>query len=129
MRRQNRWEAKAFAVFVHMEVALVPKIEVEGRGTFEVPEGKKLVLALEDSGVDVLHRCGGNLRCTTCRVEVLEGDVPPVSDAERAKMAEKGHPEGQYRLSCQIRVTGDMKVRPVLTVSTAGLDAGPRPAE
>jgi ferredoxin len=112
-----------------MEVAQVPKIEVEGRGTFEVPEGKKLVLALEDSGVDVLHRCGGNLRCTTCRVEILAGDPGPVSDAEHAKMAEKGHAEGQFRLSCQIRVTGDMKVRPVLTVASAGMDAGPRPVE
>jgi ferredoxin len=112
-----------------MEVAHVPKIEVEGRGTFAVPEGKRLVLALEDNGVDILHRCGGNLRCTTCRVEVLAGDPGPVSDAERAKMAEKGHPAGEFRLSCQIRVSGDLTVRPVLTVASAGMDAGPRPVD
>lgn len=40
----------------------MPKITVEGRGTFEVEADKKLVLALEDSGVDVLHRCGGPQR-------------------------------------------------------------------
>lgn len=107
----------------------MPKVEVEGRGVFEVEAGKKLVLALEDNGVDILHRCGGNIKCTSCRVEVLEGDAGPMSDAERAKLVEKGHdPEG-FRLSCQVRVTGDMKVRPAMTVASAGLDAGPRPAE
>ncbi|MFZ5827346.1 MAG: 2Fe-2S iron-sulfur cluster-binding protein [Bacillota bacterium] len=106
----------------------MPKIEVEGRGTYEVEAGTKLVLAMEDNGVDVLHRCGGNARCTTCRVEVLEGDAGPMNDAERAKLEEKGL-LGQFRLSCQIRVTGDLKVRPAMTVATSGMDAGPRPTE
>lgn len=107
----------------------MPKVEVEGRGTFEVEAGKKLVLALEDNGVDILHRCGGNVKCTSCRVEVLEGDAGPVSEAERAKLAEKGHDPDAFRLSCQIRVQGDLKVRPAMTVAASGLDAGPRPAE
>lgn len=108
----------------------MPKIEVEGRGTFEVPAGKKLVLALEDNGVDVLHRCGGNARCTTCRVEVLEGDPGAMGDAERNKLQEKGIPDdGKIRLSCQIQVSGDLKVRPAMTVASSGMDAGPRPAE
>jgi hypothetical protein len=34
-------------------------VEVEGVGAVEVPEGKRLVLAIEeDAGVDILHRCG-----------------------------------------------------------------------
>ena len=34
----------------------VPKIEVEDTGTFDVDEGKRLVLAIEeDAGVDILH--------------------------------------------------------------------------
>lgn len=112
-----------------LEVCFLPKIDVEGRGTFEVEAGKKLVLALEDNGVDILHRCGGNIRCTTCRVEVLEGDAGEMGDAERNKLAEKGLNPDQFRLSCQIRVTGDMKVRPAMTVSSAGMDAGPRPVD
>jgi ferredoxin len=44
----------------------MPTITVEGK-SFKVEEGKKLVLALEDSGVDILHRCGGNAKCMTCR--------------------------------------------------------------
>lgn len=37
----------------------MPSIEVEGAGTFEVEEGKRLVLAIEeDAGVDLLHDIG-----------------------------------------------------------------------
>ena len=53
----------------------MPKVEAEtasGAQTVEAAEGRKLVLALEDGGIDILHRCGGNAKCTTCRVEVLE---------------------------------------------------------
>ena len=45
-----------------------------GTQTIDAPEGKKLVLVIEDAGIDILHRCGGNARCTTCRVEMLEGE-------------------------------------------------------
>lgn len=107
----------------------MPKIEVEGRGVFEVGEGKKLVLALEDSGVDILHRCGGNIRCTSCRVEVLAGEPGPQSEAERNKLVEKGHDPDKYRLSCQIRVAGDLTVRPAMTSAASGLDPGPRPVD
>ena len=44
------------------------KITAETAGgtvAFEADEGKKLVLAIEDNGIDILHRCGGNARCTT----------------------------------------------------------------
>jgi hypothetical protein len=37
----------------------VPRIEVEGAGTFAGEEGKRLVLAIEeDTGVDILHDVG-----------------------------------------------------------------------
>ena len=43
----------------------MPRVDVEGVGAVEVPEGKRLVLAIEeDAGVDILHRCGGYARCT-----------------------------------------------------------------
>ena len=49
----------------------MPRLTVEGIGDFEVPAGKRLVLALKDeAGIDQLHACGGNSRCTTCRVGV-----------------------------------------------------------
>ncbi len=37
----------------------MPKLEVEGAGTFEVEDGRRLVLAIEeDAGVDILHDVG-----------------------------------------------------------------------
>ncbi len=46
----------------------MPKLEVEDVGTYDVEEGKRLVLAIEeDAGVDILHRCGSCAACTTCR--------------------------------------------------------------
>ncbi|WP_440604069.1 2Fe-2S iron-sulfur cluster-binding protein [Bacillus sp. GB_SG_008] len=106
----------------------MPKITVPGIGTFEVESGTKLVLALEDNGVNILHRCGGKAKCTTCRVEILDGDFCELNKVEKHVFAEKGV-EDYLRLSCQVYVNADMTVRPVLTVETSGMDAGPRPAE
>jgi ferredoxin len=50
------------------------QIEAIGLQTFEAKEGERLVLAIEDAGIDILHRCGGNARCTTCRVEFVSGE-------------------------------------------------------
>ena len=55
----------------------MPKLTIEGFTTVDVPDGKRLVLAIEqDAGVDVLHACGGNGRCTTCRVAVSYTHLP-----------------------------------------------------
>lgn len=107
----------------------MPKLTVLGRETFEVEKGKKLVLALEDNGVDILHRCGGKAKCTTCRVEVLSGDFIDLTAVEKNAFAEKGIIDDNLRLSCQIRVNGDLTVSPIMTVEGTGLSAGPRPVE
>ncbi|KKI89819.1 peptide ABC transporter substrate-binding protein [Bacillus sp. SA1-12] len=106
----------------------MPILKVLGKGTFEVEQGKKLVLALEDIGVNILHRCGGKGKCTTCRVEVLAGEFCDVTNLEKNAFSEKGI-EDHLRLSCQIRVNGDVTVRPIMTTENSGLDTGPRPAE
>ncbi|WMT43317.1 2Fe-2S iron-sulfur cluster-binding protein [Paenibacillus sp. D2_2] len=107
----------------------MPTIQIEGRGSYEVVEGTKLVLALEDNGVDILHRCGGNAKCTTCRVEVVDGDTGPVSETEASLLQAKGIAESNIRLSCQIRVHNDLTVKPVMTVSSSGLEPGNRPQD
>ncbi|MFJ7978339.1 2Fe-2S iron-sulfur cluster-binding protein [Peribacillus sp. NPDC096379] len=106
----------------------MPKVTVIGYGAFEVEKGKKLVLALEDNGVDILHRCGGNAKCTTCRVEVLAGEFCDLSNVEKNAFSEKGI-EDHLRLSCQLRVDGDVSVRPIMTVNGSSMNAGPRPSK
>ena len=105
----------------------MPKLRVEGRGEFEVPQDKRLVLALEDeAGVDQLHACGGNARCTTCRVEFLEGEPQRMTQAEKDILAVRGL--SGVRLSCQILCHHDMAVRAISRLAGSGRkDAGPRP--
>jgi len=110
----------------------MPKINAESAtGPVEVdaPEGKKLVLVLEDAGVDILHRCGGNARCTTCRVEVLAGEPGAMGELEKNRLAMESELAPNVRLSCQIRVSSDLNVRVINQVSTRGMDAGPRPLD
>jgi ferredoxin len=106
----------------------MPHLTVEGFGTADVEPGKRLVLAIEqDAGVDVLHACGGNARCTTCRVEFIEGEPDRMTEAERAVLAAKG--ATGVRLSCQIVCDHDMTVRAISRLTGSGRpDPGPTPA-
>jgi ferredoxin len=108
----------------------MPKIQAitaTGEQSIEAPEGKKLVLVIEDAGIDILHRCGGNARCTTCRVEVLAGDPGEMAELERNRLAMEAELADNVRLSCQIRVHKDLNVRVINQASVRGMDAGPRP--
>ena len=105
----------------------MPKLTVEGAGTFDVPDGKRMVLALEqDAGIDQLHACGGRARCTTCRVEFVEGEPEAMTEAEKTVLAAKG--ATGVRLSCQILCDHDMTVRAISRLAGSGrADAGPTP--
>ena len=104
------------------------KLTVEGFGTVEVETGKRLVLAIEQNAmVDILHACGGNARCTTCRVEFIEGEPDMMTVAERQVLAAKG--ASGVRLSCQIVCDHDMSVRAISRLEGSGRpDPGPPPA-
>jgi ferredoxin len=105
----------------------MPKLTVESVGEFEVPENKRLVLALEDEArVDQLHACGGNARCTTCRVEFVAGEPDRMTVAERDVLAARGLTG--VRLSCQILCDHDMTVRAISRLAGSGRkDTGNRP--
>jgi ferredoxin len=107
----------------------MPRLTVEGFGTFEVPVNKRLVLAIEqNAGVDILHACGGNARCTTCRVVFLDGEPSRQTAAEVERLAAK-HLTG-VRLSCQIVCDHDMTVRAISRLTGSGRpDPGPTPAD
>src|SRR4051812_7338916 len=97
----------------------MPKLSVEGKGDVDVPEGKRLVLALEDeAGVDQLHACGGNARCTTCRVAFLSGEPDRMTEAEKNVLAARGLTG--VRLSCQIPCDHDMVVRAISRLAGSG---------
>ena len=105
----------------------MPQLTVEGFPTVEVENGKRLVLAIEqDAGVDILHACGGNARCTTCRVEFIAGEPERMTIAERDVLAARG--VTGVRLSCQIVCDHDMTVRAISRLTGSGRpDPGPTP--
>ncbi|GDX95697.1 ferredoxin [Planctomycetia bacterium] len=110
----------------------MPKLTVEGVGTFEVPAGKRLVNALVDEcGIDQLHACGGGARCTTCRVVFSAGEPGRMAKAERDVLAAKGLAGAPgLRLSCQITCEADMTLAAPSRLAGSGrADAGRRPAD
>ena len=93
----------------------------------DVESGKRMVLALEqDAHIDQLHACGGNARCTTCRVEFIEGEPSTMTAAEKHVMNARGLTG--VRLSCQIVCDHDMTVRAISRLEGSGRpDPGPTP--
>jgi ferredoxin len=110
-------------------VKLMPTLTIQGDKSYEVDAGKKLVLAIEDAGIDILHKCGGNARCTTCRVELLSGELAPMEPLEQERLARENELEPNIRLSCQVRIESDLEVRVIGRSSIAGVPAGARPAD
>jgi ferredoxin len=106
----------------------MPKLTVEGFGSVDVEQGKRLVLAIEqDAKVDILHACGGNARCTTCRVEFIDGEPAKHTAAEQERLAARGLTG--VRLSCQILCDHDMTVRAISRLEGSGRpDPGGTPA-
>lgn len=105
----------------------MPTLNIEGRGSFEVETGKRLVNAISEAGVDIGHRCGGFARCTTCRVEILAGEPERMTRAEKEKRQRSDLTSG-VRLSCQILLDREMTVKPVFLASEQGWpDPGPQP--
>jgi ferredoxin len=104
---------------------------MEGIGSASAPDGQRLVLAIMSAGVDILHRCGGNARCTTCRVQILDGDPGPMTDAEREKLQTLDEVPENMRLSCQVRCCDDLRVRVLrrLVDNPDMSDAGPQPEQ
>ena len=108
----------------------MPQVTVEYKGEHrvEVAAGTRLVHAVKQAGVDIGHRCGGHAKCTTCRVELLDGEPERRTEAEVERLEAKGL--SGVRLACQIPVEGDMTVRPLMVLQDqeAWDDAGPEPA-
>jgi len=97
--------------------------------TIEVPRGWSILEASRGFGIPHLSMCGGNARCSTCRVRVVSGidRCPPPSPNEQRTLARIAAPP-DVRLACQLRPTDPIGVVPLLdALATAqpGRDAAP----
>lgn len=103
-------------------------VNYKGEHRADVPEGTRLVHAVKQAGVEIGHRCGGQGKCTACRVAFVAGEPERMTEAEAERLG-RGD-VGDSRLSCQVAVEGDMTVRPELVLQDQEWsDAGPEPAE
>lgn len=78
----------------------------------DVHEKQTLLNASLAAGIPHTHVCGGNARCSTCRVIVLEGleNVDPPNAEERMLAERLGLPR-EVRIACQATVRGPTRVR------------------
>jgi class 3 adenylate cyclase/hemoglobin-like flavoprotein len=78
----------------------------------QVKPGQTLLAASLEAGVNHTHECGGNARCSTCRVLVIEGgrNLSPRDSAE-LKLAKRLGFGDDIRLACQTKVQGAAKAR------------------
>jgi uncharacterized 2Fe-2S/4Fe-4S cluster protein (DUF4445 family) len=86
------------------------RIELEpvGRRT-DLQEGRSLLEAIQDAGIELVAVCGGMGICEGCRIRVVEGKVSPPTLEEEADLSDKELAQG-FRLACQTIPLGDVKV-------------------
>jgi len=78
----------------------------------DVAKDETLLASSLRSGIKHTHVCGGHARCSTCRVEVVEGleHCAPRNEAEEKMKSLLGFPD-DIRLACQTRISGDIRIR------------------
>ena len=91
----------------------MPTLDIESLGTFDVPAGTRLINAIIDTAkADQHYSCGGQAKCTSCRVHFVAGEPGRVTQAELDLIAAgKFTPLPGERLSCQLAVDQDMTIR------------------
>lgn len=91
----------------------MPQIQylTDGR-TIEIGGDTTLLRASLDHGIAHAHACGGNAKCSTCRVLVTKGvDNCCPRNANEARLAALRHFGAEIRLACQTTITGDVTLR------------------
>lgn len=61
------------------------------------------------AGLDIPATCGGRGRCRSCRIKILQGDIPPPTIMDQVQLGPDEVHE-QFRLSCQTKVIASSRV-------------------
>jgi adenylate cyclase len=83
------------------------QVEFTGEGFVPISEGETLLEAALYARIPMFHECGGNGRCSTCRVLVVEGyhSLSPLNEKEKMLQSQMRFPP-HVRLACQTTVIG-----------------------
>jgi ferredoxin, 2Fe-2S len=91
----------------------VPDVTVEPSGIrIAVQPGETLMAAAQRAGYRWPTVCEGQGSCAACVVKVLEGaeELLAASRAERERLAEVRKPTPTFRMACQLKITGGIRV-------------------
>lgn len=91
----------------------MPSLNIKDIGSYEIASGKRLINAIiDDAAADQHYSCGGNAKCTSCRVEFLAGEPQKITEAEKALLAANGLDQTPgIRLTCQMLCENDMTIK------------------
>ncbi|EMO42057.1 peroxidase family protein [Leptospira noguchii] len=90
-------------------------VNFENEKEISLPKPQNLLEISLNNGIPHTHACGGNARCSTCRVLVLENPshLSPPEQKEKELSQKKGFPKS-VRLACQAKVLGDVRIRRIV---------------
>ena len=75
-------------------------------------EGTSILGASLGAGIKHCHECGGNARCSTCRVVIIDGlDTCRARNEKEQAIADRLLFPPEVRVACQTRVGGEIVVR------------------
>jgi len=77
--------------------------------TGKVSQGKTIIEASRELGVEIESLCGGVRSCGKCKVKLVKGRLSPFTEEEAQFIKESERDEG-YRLSCAARIEGDVLI-------------------
>ena len=79
---------------------------------FDAHEGETILQTASRNGIPHVNACGGEGKCTTCRLLILDGieNCSPETEKE-ISLKEKAHTTEEFRLACQTTISGDIIVR------------------
>ena len=77
--------------------------------TLSVPQGASIMSTLTQNGIYLPSACGGGGSCGQCKLQVIEGGGE-ILDSERPHFTRK-EIKDNWRLGCQCKVKGDLKVK------------------
>ncbi|MFN2233964.1 MAG: 2Fe-2S iron-sulfur cluster-binding protein, partial [Anaerolineales bacterium] len=68
--------------------------------------------AMLKANINHTHVCGGNARCSTCRIYIMDGlsNCLPRNEKEKRLAESLGFPQN-IRLACQTRIRGNIAIR------------------
>jgi uncharacterized 2Fe-2S/4Fe-4S cluster protein (DUF4445 family) len=75
----------------------------------ECPEDESLLDSARRLDVDIVRLCNGVGACGRCKVQIVAGEVSPISAKEKEILTGK-EAERNYRLACLTRALGNVKV-------------------